>query len=165
MGSGRALARFTVLCEAWLGVFLAHHSGSALKRRKCLVITTSSHDEGTESAHCAHTDFGRVVPPHPNPLPWGEGAFCGSLENSLAVTTRLPFGIRRSITSCPLSPSRNDAVQRILTTDPAGAGRMNTDEYAEVPDRHPPHQTVRPSWKQFLRRLSVYPCSSVSIRG
>jgi len=27
-----------------------------------------------------HTDFGRVVPSHPSPLPWGEGAFCGSLR-------------------------------------------------------------------------------------
>jgi len=26
------------------------------------------------------------------------------LENNLAVTTRLPFGIRKSITSYPLSP-------------------------------------------------------------
>ena len=67
-----------------------------------LSLPTSSQDEGTESVHCAHTDFGRVVPPHPSPLPWGEGGLCSTHELSPPQITRPPNRIPES--SPHLSP-------------------------------------------------------------
>ena len=55
--------------------------------------------------HIVWTPTSDVLFPLTPALSLGEREHSAALlENSLPITTRLPFGIRRSITSCPLSP-------------------------------------------------------------
>ena len=90
MGSGRS-AGFSPVHRALRGVaryFLAYHSGSALKRRKRLVITQILMNKSfsfvviQSSSCCLRYDDVASVPPHPNPLPRGEGTACDASPDS-----------------------------------------------------------------------------------